>query len=112
MPVSELKTAEGTVVEGKSNQPKQEPDGVERHFVNLVAAPESGKFEIVAFRAIGIPLDKSKPCPVVITVHAAMFAVERGAAKQALNKVAARSRVELAAAHTTGVDSSEKHLIF
>ena len=111
MPISELKAAEGTVVQGKAENPEQKPERIERHLVDLVPASESGQFKIVTLRAVGKPLEQREAGAVVITIHSAVFTVKGRTANDALNNITAFAAIQLAAAHASCIDSSEKQFV-
>ncbi len=108
MVIADLKAAECTVVEGKSNQAQQAPEGVQTHRIDFVRFPEPAEFIIVAFGAIRVPLEKSKKSAIVVAVRTAMRAVKLGAAKNAAEYTAAFARIHLSAGHTACIDSSKK----
>ncbi|HWE48273.1 MAG TPA: hypothetical protein VG273_00685 [Bryobacteraceae bacterium] len=108
MIVAELKAAECTVVERKSDQAKQSAQRVQAHRIDVVFFPEPAKFKIVTFGTVTVPLEKSKEGAIVITVCAAMGTVESGAAKNTAEKTPAFSFVHFAASYAAGVDSSKE----
>jgi hypothetical protein len=110
MEISELKTAECTVVKGKSEQPQKTPQGIQTHGVDLVPRSELAEFKIVAFGAIGVPLENCKKGPIVIPAGPAVSAVESGTAEETAQDATALAPVHLAANDTPRVYSSEKQL--
>ena len=58
--IPKLKTAEGTVVQGSSNQTKHSPQRVPRAAVDLVLTAEDRQPAVVADRALGPALEKSE----------------------------------------------------
>jgi hypothetical protein len=108
--IPKLKTAECTVVEGKSDKPEQSSKGVEAHRVDSVPRSELAEFEVVAFGAMSVPLENCEKRPIIVAVSAAVFAVERGTAEDALKDAPAFASVQLPANHTACANSSEKQM--
>jgi hypothetical protein len=106
--IAKLKPAEGTVVEGKSEQAQQGSEGVHAHRVDLIPLAELAEFKVVAFGAVSIPLEKGKERAIVIAVGAAVRTMKCGAAEDALEDPPAFARIHLPASHTTGIYSSEE----
>jgi hypothetical protein len=108
--IPKLKTAECTVVEGKSDKPQQSSEGIEAHRVDSVPRSEFAEFKVVAFGAISVPLENCEKRPIIVAVCAAVFAVERGTAEDVLKDASALAAVHLPANHTTCANSSEKQM--
>jgi hypothetical protein len=108
--VAELKTAECTVVKGKTNQPQQAPRRVQTHRIDVIPFSEPAEFKIVTFRAISVPLEKSEESAIVIPVRAAMRTVKSRTAKDAAQKPTALSFIHLPASDTACIDSTKKQL--
>jgi len=106
--IPELKTAECTVVEGKSNQAQHAPERVQTHGIDVVPFPEPAEFIIVTLGAISVPLKNSENGAIVIAVCAAMRTMKRGAAEDAAEYTPALALIHLSAGHTACIDSSKK----
>ena len=109
MEIVELGAAKGTVVKRKAEHPKEIPQRVEAHRIDLVPNPQSAEFKIVAGGTIGKPLENGESGTIIITVKVAVFAVERGTAQDAADQPAALARVNSATLHAACIDSSEEH---
>ena len=86
-PIAELITAEGTVVERKSEQAKQTPQRIPAGSVDLIRPRESCQFAIVAKRALAPLLEDGKEGPVEVVRGVAMFALKRGCCEDLEYKV-------------------------
>jgi hypothetical protein len=106
--IPELKTAECTVVEGKSNQAQQASERVQTHGIDVVPFPEPAEFKIVALGAISVPLEKGENSAIVITVRAAMRTMKCTTAKDAAEYTPALALIHLSAGNTARIDSSKK----
>jgi hypothetical protein len=91
-PIPELITAEGTVVEGKSEQAEQTAQGVPAPAVDLIRLAESHQLAVVAKRALTPALERGDERPVEVGVSAAMVAVKRGSGDDPARYVPAAAR--------------------
>ena len=73
-PVPELKPAEGTVVEGKSEHSKHRPQRIGTHAVDRVRAPHNCQLRGLTDRTMAIKPERGEEGPVVIPSRAAVVA--------------------------------------
>lgn len=76
--IAKLKTAEGTVVEGTSEEAKHPPKRVPRATVYVIPAAEDRQAGVVADRTLRKTLEQGKERAIEIRIRAASLAAVRG----------------------------------